>query len=101
MGKRFISIGCFAFVFLVSGYAQNLKMDSLRQLLLTTEKVERFNVLRTLIIECYETDLITALGYANEAIDLIPHVQDSIKIVRAYRTKGVLLVRLERHNEAV
>src|SRR5690606_26201452 len=82
-------------------FAQSPKVDSLKNLLPVTHGDKRLDLLREIILEYWSADVKMALPYAEEAISSIPQAQDSFRVVRAYRNKGQVLVRLGLHNDAL
>jgi len=92
----FISVG-----FLTPSLCQNKVIDSLENILLK-ENADKKGVLLELARQNnIEENFEKAIEYADEAFGLATRDGDSLRIVMAYRLKGVGLRRLERLDEAL
>jgi signal transduction histidine kinase/Tfp pilus assembly protein PilF len=82
-------------------FAQNSRIDSLKNALEGTSDVERYDQLILLMQESYKSnDLNASLDYSRQAGDIALQLGDSAKIVRCGRSQGQILNGLDRYKEA-
>jgi tetratricopeptide (TPR) repeat protein len=82
-------------------FAQNSRIDSLKNDLKGMSEVERYDQLILLMQESYKSnDLNASLDYSRQAGDIALQLGDSAKIVRCGRSQGQILNGLDRYKEA-
>lgn len=77
-----------------SARAQDLKVDSLKALLPTLERNQKFDVLYELFKWYFEKDNQSALAYAEEAHLVALGLGDSLMIVKSGRAKGYMQMKM-------
>jgi signal transduction histidine kinase len=85
----------------LNAHAQNVKIDSLKNILGQKSKEEKFDVLYELGYQTIPINIQEALEYGSQAYDLAIELGDSLRIVKSVLIRGSALRRLERLDEAI
>src|SRR6187402_3298642 len=91
-------------VFLLANFslfAQNERIDSLKEKLLTTPKVKSFEIIFDLALEHFYIDEKKALEYSRKANSIAHLTKDSLGVTKSLRLMGQLQRRLNHLDSSV